>query len=55
MWGSDRQHLWNPVVRAFAEIYRVTEAALGDGVKKVYESEKGFDEETARVTGETNF
>ena len=26
---------------------RVTEAPLGDGVKKVYESEKGFTEEAA--------
>lgn len=53
MWGSDQAASVEP--HGFATLVkyiRVTEAALGDGVKKVYESEKGSMKKLRRVVNE---
>jgi len=40
MWGSDQAASVEPVgIRRLVKDIRVTEVALGDGVKKVYDSE----------------
>ena len=42
MWGSDQAASVEPAgFERLVKYIRVTEASLGDGVKKVYESEKG--------------
>ncbi len=44
---------WNRAAsRRLVKYIRVTEAALGDGVKKVYESEKASLKKLRRVNGE---
>ena len=53
MWGRDQAASVEP--GGFARLVkyiRVTEAALGDGVKKVYESEKGSMKKLRRVVSE---
>ncbi len=41
MWGSDQSASVEPQgVRSLVKYIRVTEKALGDGIKQVYESEK---------------
>jgi N-acetylneuraminate synthase len=53
MWGSDQAASVEP--HGFAQLVkyiRVTEASLGDGVKKVYESEMGSLKKLRRFTGE---
>lgn len=53
MWGSDQAASVEPGgFERLVKYLRVTEAALGDGVKKVYESEKGSMKKLRRVTGE---
>jgi N-acetylneuraminate synthase len=53
MWGSDQAASVEPGgFERLVKYIRVTEAALGDGVKKVYESEKGSLRKLRRVTGE---
>ncbi len=53
MWGSDQAASVEPGgFERLLKYIRVTEAALGDGVKKVYESEKGSLKKLRRVTGE---
>ena len=53
MWGSDQAASVEPGgFERLVKYIRVTEAALGDGVKKVYESEKGSMKRLRRVTGE---
>ena len=53
MWGSDQAASVEPGgFERLVKYIRVTEAALGDGVKKVYESEKGSLKKLRRVTGE---
>lgn len=53
MWGSDQAASVEPGgFERLVKYIRVTEAALGDGVKKVYESEKGSMKKLRRVTGE---
>jgi len=52
MWGSDQAASVEP--HGFAQLVkyiRVTEASLGDGVKKVYDSEKGSMKKLRRVGG----
>jgi N-acetylneuraminate synthase len=52
MWGSDQAASVEP--HGFAQLVkyiRVTEQALGDGVKKVYDSEKGVMKKLRRVGG----
>jgi len=42
MWGSDHSASVEPTgLRRLVKYIRVVEASLGDGEKKVYESEKG--------------
>lgn len=52
MWGSDQAASVEPGgFRKLVKYIRVTEAALGDGVKKVYDSEKGVMKKLRRVGG----
>ena len=53
MWGSDQAASVEPGgFERLVKYIRVTEAAMGDGVKRVYESEKGSLKKLRRVTGE---
>ncbi|MEO8355853.1 MAG: N-acetylneuraminate synthase family protein [Chloroflexota bacterium] len=53
MWGSDQAASVEPGgFERLVKYIRVTEAALGDGVKRVYDSEKGSMKKLRRVTGE---
>ncbi len=53
MWGSDQAASVEPGgFERLVKYIRVTEAALGDGVKKVYESEKGSMKKLRRVVNE---
>ncbi len=53
MWGSDQAASVEPGgFERLVKYIRVTEASLGDGVKKVYESEKPSMMRLRRVTGE---
>ena len=53
MWGSDQAASVEPGgFEKLVKYIRVTEAALGDGVKKVYESEKGSMKKLRRVVNE---
>jgi N-acetylneuraminate synthase len=53
MWGSDQAASVEPGgFERLVKYVRVTEAALGDGVKKVYESEKASMMRLRRVNGE---
>lgn len=53
MWGSDQAASVEPGgFERLVKYIRVTEAALGDGVKKVYESEKSSLKKLRRVNGE---
>jgi len=53
MWGSDQAASVEPGgFERLVKYIRVTEAALGDGVKKVYDSEKGPRKRLRRVNGE---
>ncbi len=53
MWGSDQAASVEPGgFERLVKYIRVTEAALGDGVKKVYESEKGSMKKLRRVIAE---
>jgi len=50
MWGSDQAASVEPGgFERLVKYIRVTEASLGDGVKKVYESEKGSMKKLRRV------
>ena len=50
MWGSDQAASVEPGgFRKLVKYIRVTEQALGDGVKKVYESERGIMKKLRRV------
>ena len=53
MWGSDQAASVEPGgFERLVKYIRVTEASLGDGVKKVYESEMGSLKRLRRVNGE---
>jgi len=53
MWGSDQAASVEPGgFERLVKYIRVTEASLGDGVKKVYESEKGSMKKLRRVVNE---
>jgi N-acetylneuraminate synthase len=53
MWGSDQAASVEPGgFEKLVKYIRVTEASLGDGVKKVYESEKGSMKKLRRVANE---
>jgi N-acetylneuraminate synthase len=53
MWGSDQAASVEPGgFERLVKYIRVTERSIGDGVKKVYESEKGSLKKLRRVTGE---
>ena len=53
MWGSDQAASVEPGgFERLVKYIRVTEAAMGDGVKKVYESEKGSMKKLRRVVSE---
>jgi N-acetylneuraminate synthase len=53
MWGSDQAASVEPSgFERLVKYIRVTEVALGDGVKKVYESEKGSMKKLRRVVNE---
>lgn len=53
MWGSDQAASVEPSgFERLVKYIRVTEAALGDGVKKIYESEKGSMKKLRRVVNE---
>lgn len=53
MWGSDQAASVEPGgFERLVKYIRVSEAALGDGVKKIYESEKASLKKLRRVTGE---
>ncbi|HEU0293350.1 MAG TPA: N-acetylneuraminate synthase family protein [Anaerolineales bacterium] len=53
MWGSDQAASVEPGgFERLVKYIRVTEAALGDGVKKVYDSEKASMKRLRRVNGE---
>ena len=53
MWGSDQAASVEPWgFETLVKYIRVSEAALGDGVKKVYESEKASLKRLRRVNGE---
>ncbi|MFZ5879876.1 MAG: N-acetylneuraminate synthase family protein [Chloroflexota bacterium] len=53
MWGSDQAASVEPGgFEKLIKYIRVTEAALGDGVKKVYESEKGSMKKLRRVVSD---
>jgi N-acetylneuraminate synthase len=53
MWGSDQAASVEPGgFERLVKYIRVSEAAMGDGVKKVYESEMGSMKRLRRVNGE---
>jgi len=53
MWGSDQAASVEPGgFERLIKYIRVTEASLGDGVKKVYESEKGSMKKLRRIVNE---
>jgi N-acetylneuraminate synthase len=53
MWGSDQAASVEPSgFERLVKYIRVTEASLGDGVKRVYESEKGSMKKLRRVVDE---
>jgi Sialic acid synthase len=53
MWGSDQAASVEPGgFERLVKYIRVSEAALGDGVKKVYPSEMGSLKRLRRLTGE---
>jgi len=53
MWGSDQAASVEPAgFERLIKYIRVTESSLGDGVKKVYESEKSSMKKLRRVNGE---
>ena len=53
MWGSDQSASVEPGgFERLVKYIRVTEASLGDGVKKVYDSEKGSMKKLRRVNGD---
>ena len=53
MWGSDQAASVEPAgFERLVKYIRTTEAALGDGVKKVYDSEKGSLKKLRRVVNE---
>jgi N-acetylneuraminate synthase len=53
MWGSDQAASVEPGgFEKLVKYIRVTEASLGDGVKKVYESEKSSMKKLRRVVNE---
>jgi N-acetylneuraminate synthase len=53
MWGSDQAASVEPGgFERLVKYIRVTEASLGDGVKRVYESEKGSMKKLRRVVNE---
>jgi N-acetylneuraminate synthase len=53
MWGSDQAASVEPGgFEKLVKYIRVTEASLGDGVKKVYESELGPRKKLRRVVNE---
>ena len=53
MWGSDQAASVEPAgFERLVKYIRVTEASLGDGVKRVYESEKGSMKKLRRVVNE---
>ncbi|HRQ23151.1 MAG TPA: N-acetylneuraminate synthase family protein [Anaerolineales bacterium] len=53
MWGSDQAASVEPGgFERLVKYIRVTEASLGDGVKRVYESEKGSLKKLRRVVNE---
>jgi len=53
MWGSDQAASVEPAgFERLIKYIRVTESSLGDGVKKVYESEKASMKKLRRVNGE---
>ena len=53
MWGSDQAASVEPWgFETLVKYIRVTEASLGDGVKKVYESEMGSMKKLRRVANE---
>jgi N-acetylneuraminate synthase len=53
MWGSDQAASVEPWgFETLVKYIRVTETSLGDGVKKVYESEKGSLKKLRRVVNE---
>ncbi|MDP2776192.1 MAG: N-acetylneuraminate synthase family protein [Anaerolineales bacterium] len=53
MWGSDQAASVEPGgFERLVKYIRVTESALGDGMKKVYESEKGSMKKLRRVTND---
>lgn len=53
MWGSDQAASVEPGgFERLVKYIRVTEAGLGDGVKRVYESEKGSIKKLRRVVSE---
>ena len=53
MWGSDQAASVEPWgFETLVKYIRVTERSIGDGVKKVYESEKGSMKRLRRMTGE---
>jgi N-acetylneuraminate synthase len=53
MWGSDQAASVEPGgFEKLVKYIRVTEAAMGDGVKKVYESEKGSMKKLRRVVSD---
>jgi N-acetylneuraminate synthase len=52
MWGSDQAASVEPVgFERLVKYIRVTELALGDGIKKVYDSERGAMKKLRRVGG----
>ena len=52
MWGSDQAASVEPAgFERLVKYVRVTEASLGDGVKKVYQSEKPSLQKLRRVKG----
>jgi len=53
MWGSDQAASVEPAgFERLVKYIRVTESALGDGVKRVYESEKASLKKLRRINGE---
>jgi N-acetylneuraminate synthase len=53
MWGSDQAASVEPGgFERLVKYIRVTEAGMGDGVKRVYESEKGSMKKLRRVVNE---
>ena len=53
MWGSDQAASVEPVgFERLVKYLRLTEASLGDGVKRIYESEKNAMKKLRRVVNE---